>query len=301
MAIGTLAAVGLGLAGAGSIIGGISSNKAANKAAQTAQNTADQNNALAQYIYGQNQQTLNPYVQRGNAAGNQINALLGLGGGTTNSAGSAFVPGGAQAQPSPGYQAGYGEGGLSPSIMGLGMYVPDQQLRDPMSYYGQDMISVNGGSPYGLSGNPTVPAVAGQGTTAAPQTAQQAASDAFNIFKNSTGYQFRVNEGTNALNSGYAGSGLLQSGAALRALDDYRQNMASNEFGNYMAYLGNQQGVGLSGASAVAGVGQNYANSVMQNNNNASSAAANAALYKGANNPFSNALGMIGGGLFGMR
>jgi hypothetical protein len=280
-------------------VNGNAQNRATREAAQTAQNTATQNNALAAYIYGQNRDMLNPYVQRGNAAGNQINALLGLGGGMAG--GSTPAP----TQPGqPAQSGGVPVSGAVNSMLGGG-YVNQMDIRrDPMAYFGQDMIS-DGGSPYGLVGNPEVPAVAGVGTTGAPattpQTAQQAANDAFNIFRNSTGYQFRVNEGQNALNSGYAGSGLLQSGAALRALDDYRQNMASNEFGNYMAYLGNQQGVGLSGASAVAGVGQNYANSVMQNNNSAGTAAANAALARGNNNPFGNALGLIGGGLFGMR
>ena len=303
MAIGTIAAIGLGLAGAGSIIGGISQGNAARSAANTAQNTATQNNALAQYVYGQNQQMLNPYVQRGNAAGNQINALLGLGGGMTNSAGTGYV-----GQPGqPGQPAtrvpGPNEGVASPYVMDADGRSPMDIRRDPMSYFGQDMVMPGlvtgyGSGTFDTNGNPVT---VGTDGTPAPRDARQAANDAFDIFRNSTGYQFRVNEGTNALNSGYAGSGLLQSGAALRSLDDYRQNMASQEFGNYMAYLGNQQGVGLSGASAVAGVGQNYANSVMQNNNNASSAAANAALARGANNPFANALSMVGGGLYGMR
>lgn len=297
MAIGTLAAIGLGLAGAGSIIGGISSGNAARSAANTAQNTATQNNALAAYIYGQNRDMLNPYVQRGNAAGNQINALLGLGGGMTNSAGTGTItqpgqPAGALPPGGQGPQGIYG----TPNVYDADGRSQMDIRRDPMSYFGQDTVSVDGGAGYGVSTEPTT----GTPPTQPPQTAQQAANDAFNIFRNSTGYQFRVNEGQNALNSGYAGSGLLQSGAALRSLDDYRQNMASNEFGNYMSYLGNQQGVGLSGASAVAGVGQNYANSVTQNNNNASTAAANSALYRAQNNPFSNTLGLLGGGLYGL-
>jgi hypothetical protein len=133
-----------------------------------------------------------------------------------------------------------------------------------------------------------------------PQSQQQAANSAFDIFRNSTGYQFRLGEGANALNSQYAGRGTLQSGAAAKALQEYGQNFASNEFGNYMGYLGNQQGVGISGASALAGVGQNYANSVMTNNNNAGTAQMNAAMYRGANNPWASGLGMLGGGLYGM-
>lgn len=122
------------------------------------------------------------------------------------------------------------------------------------------------------------------------------ASKAFNLFKNSTGYKFRVGEGMDAINSGYAGRGVLQSGAAMKAINQYGQDMASQEFGNYMNYLGNQQGVGLAGASALAGVGQNYVNTVSNNNNNANEAYGNAMMSK--TNPLANALGSIGGGLF---
>lgn len=303
MAIGTLAAIGLGLGAVGSIVSSSSQNRATREASQVAQNTANQNNALAAYIYGQNRDMLNPYVQRGNAAGNQINALLGLGGGMTNSAGTGTVtqPG----QPAGALPPGGGPQGIyeTPNVYDADGRSQMDIRRDPMSYFGQDVVMPGvvtgyGSGTFDIDGNPVT---VGTDGTPAPRDARQAANDAFDIFRNSTGYQFRVNEGQNALNSGYAGSGLLQSGAALRALDDYRQNMASNEFGNYMAYLGNQQGVGLSGASAVAGVGQNYANNVTQNNNSAGTAAANAALARGNNNPFGNALGLLGGGLYGMR
>lgn len=123
------------------------------------------------------------------------------------------------------------------------------------------------------------------------------AGQAFNLFKNSTGYKFRLGEGMDAINSGYAGAGTLQSGAAMKAINRYGQDYASNEFGNYMSYLGNQQGVGLGAGSALAGVGQNYVNTISQNNNNAGTAVANAQLSR--TNPLANAMGTIGGGLFG--
>lgn len=110
-----------------------------------------------------------------------------------------------------------------------------------------------------------------------------AAAKAFEAYRGSTGYDFRVKQGQNALNSGYAGSGTLQSGAALKGLDDYRQGMASAEFGNYLNALGNQQSLGFSAASALAGVGQNYANSVGNLYQDQGNARANAALTKAQN------------------
>lgn len=264
MAIGTLAAIGLGAAGVGSFLGGKSAKKAATKAADTSLQVANQNNALASDIYGQNQQALSPYMARGNVAGDQMNAMLGLGGGF---------------QAPQGAQTAYGGAGAPNSMMSL--YSGANPGGAPMGLAQQDR-PVQQGPQYGVPASRPNP------------------GDPFEVFRNSTGYQFRLGQGMDALNSGYAGAGTLQSGAAMKAAQEYGQNFASNEFGNYMGYLGNQQGVGLSGASALAGVGQNYANSVMTNNNNAGTAVANAALARGANNPFANTLGMIGGGLWGM-
>lgn len=212
MAIGTMAAIGLGAAGIGSFLGGRSQSKAASKAADTSLQTAQMNNALARDIYGQNKATLSPSVGRGNAAGIQLNALLGLG-------------------------------------------------------------SVSQG---------------------------RAAQNDFRNYIKSSDYGFQFGQGANQINSGYAGAGTLQSGAAMKALEDYRQNLQSGYRGEYMNALGNQQGVGLSAGSALAGVGQNYVNTISANNNSAGSAAANAALIRGANNPFANTLSLLGGGLFGM-
>jgi hypothetical protein len=292
MAIGTAAAIGLGVAGIGSALGASSQSKAASKAADTSLQVAQQNNALARDIYGQNKDILNPYVQRGNAAGGAMNALLGLGG--------------SPAQPQTATQQGF-----LPN-RGLDSMMAPNALSgfdggNPFMFAGRDGFGTQG-MQFGMpeqgfaQGNgltaPTFNAPASAGTVPGV-TPQQAANDAFDIFRNSTGYQFRVNEGNRALNSGWAGAGTLQSGAAMRAAQDFGQNIASQEFGNYMGYLGNQQGVGLGAGSALAGVGQNYVNTISQNNNNAGSAAANAALIRGQNNPFASALGAFGGSILG--
>jgi hypothetical protein len=46
------------------------------------------------------------------------------------------------------------------------------------------------------------------------------------------GYQFRLNEGLNAVQNRMAGRGLIGSGAELKGLTDYAQGAASQEFGN---------------------------------------------------------------------
>lgn len=276
MAIGTAAAIGLGLAGVGSAVGAISGNKAAKNAANAQRDASAANTALARDIYGQNKAVLNPYVQRGNVAGETMNALLGLGGtvpqaANTNTANALAQYQGANPDTS-GYRSGpTGWPALNTALEREGYYRP----------------------PTTLPAQSAPPAASNTGVSA-----EQAARDAFDIFRDSTGYQFRLNEGLDAVNSNAFGQGFGQSGAALKALQRYGQNFASNEFGNYMGYLGNQQGVGLGAGSALAGVGQNYVNTISNNNNNAAAAAGNAALAQ--RNPWANALGTLGGGILGM-
>lgn len=209
MAIGTLAAIGLGAAGVGSFLSSKSNKKAAATAANAQTQTAAQNNALAREIYGKNESYLAPYAQ----SGLQPNALL---------AGAM----------------GYGN---------------EPQYRN-----------------------------------------------AFKSFIENSDYGFQFGEGANKVNSGYAGAGTLQSGAAMRDLEQFRQNLQSGYRGEFNNLLANQQSVGLGAGSALAGVGQNYVNTVSGNNQSAADAVSNAALIKGQNNPLANAIGLLGGGLFGM-
>lgn len=302
MAIGTAAAIGLAAAGVGSAISAGSQKSAANKAADTSLQVAQQNNALAREVYGQNQAALAPFMSRGNAAGDQINALLGLGGAGPSNAAPQSALAGYSTAPTRTY---------TPAAAGYGM--SEAQMlggREDLAYSPRQYGSFDPRDGGGIPG-PGIATPAGSWNTTAgptysgtPGTSNtQAAQSSFDIFRNSTGYQFRLGEGMNALNSGYAGASILQSGAALRGATEYGQNFASNEFGNYMGYLANQQGVGLSGAGALAGVSTNYANNVQANNQSAADARANVALIAGNNNPFANALGMVGGAAFqyGMR
>lgn len=283
----------------GSVLSSSAQKKAANQASDTAAQTAADNNAVAREIYGSNKGMLNPYVQRGNAAGNAINSLLGLGGENA---------GGPQAMQLPQQQQGlgsFGQGAVTSSnSYGAGGFDWREPRTDNGGFYqnsimGAPVGSAGGFNPVGGGGfgyqNGAQGGQAQMGGQEAPQTAEQDYNKAFENYRNSTGYQFRVNEGNDSINSGYAASGALRSGAAMKSLANYNQNIASGEFGNYLGYLGNQQGVGLAGASALAGVGQNYANNVTANNNSAGTVAANAALAKGQAN--ANMYGGIASGI----
>lgn len=113
-------------------------------------------------------------------------------------------------------------------------------------------------------------------------------------------YAFNLAEGSNALNSHYGGAGTVKSGAAMKELEKYRLNLQQGYRGEYMNALGNQQAMGLSGASALAGVGQSYANSMGNIFGTQGANLANAALLKGQNTANAiNAFANIGGSILG--
>lgn len=267
--MGLVTGLAIGAAALGAGASALSQNSASRRAAETSQQNTEANVALARDIYGQNRQMLDPFVQRGNAAGGTINALLGLGG--------APAP-----QPAPNALA---------------------QFQGP-SGFAQGGRGFTAGLPYGIGDGAIMTGSFNNGQftnmTAVPQTPgfqarspQQAANDAFDIFRGSTGYQFRLGEGLDALNSGFAGSGLLQSGAAMRGALEYGQNFASNEFANYLNALGSQQAVGAGAASSAAGVGQNFAGTVINSNNQ--NAQNQMAAQLSRQNPLANVFGTIGG------
>lgn len=67
------------------------------------------------------------------------------------------------------------------------------------------------------------------------------------------GYQFTLNQGLQAVQSGAAARGLGSSGAAMRGAADYATGLANQ---NYLSYANQLQNLTNTGESAAAGVGQ---------------------------------------------
>lgn len=288
--IGGVASIG------GSILAGNAQKKAANKAADTSLQVAQQNNALARDIYGQNTARLDPFAARGNVAGNAIMELLGYGPGTGGQ--QSFGPATAFPQPV-GQPIPAGSSGaissLSPAVRnsGIGPSAFNRaQNRVALESLGSGGFAPRSGTMNALMSGASPQTMGGQTTAAQPS-----ARSAFDAWRDSTAYNFQLDEASKALNQNFAARGSLQSGAAIKALQDRRQNMAQGSLMDYIGLLSNQQGVGLSGASAVAGVGQNYVNNVSSNNQLAGNVAANAALASG--NAQAGMFGNIAGGLTG--
>jgi hypothetical protein len=249
-------AAAIAAAGVGSAVAGASSAKSA---ARTAERTAAENNRIVQENRQQNIGLLQPTVDRGNAAGERLNALLGLGGGFDANRYLEANPDVAQ-----GF---YGQERFA---------TPQDYARYHLETYGraENRQGIDGGG------------------------AQAAADDAFNAFRNSTGYQFRVGEGERGINAGFAGRGMLQSGAAMKEMERFRQGIASQEFGNYTNLLDNQQRIGANGLNALVGNNNNTTNALMNNNDSAGQARGNAQLATGAaiGNGLNSLVGALGYG-----
>lgn len=258
LAIGAVASV------AGSALSSSKASKNANKAAEIEAATARENNALTREIYGKNEATLSPFVQTGTAAGALLNDFYGI-------------------KPAAGKTDWAGYVNANPDALenwnAIKATSDGSQFGGDIAKFGQYHFGADG-SRRDLTG-----------VTGAPNTARSAFA---NYIANSD-YAFQQQEGGNQVNSGYAGAGTVQSGAAMRALERYRQNLQSGYRQQWAGGVANQQGVGVGAAGALAGVSTNFGNTIAASNSAASDARANAALSQ--QSVFGNALGTAGGAL----
>lgn len=76
-------------------------------------------------------------------------------------------------------------------------------------------------------------------------------------FEQSPGYQYQYQQNMNAANSAAAAGGMAGSPAAQQNAATMSQGMASQDYGNYMDYMGKLYGGGLSGMSNINQMGYN--------------------------------------------
>lgn len=279
----------------GQVAGTLLGNSASKKASKIAQETADKNNATAAANKNQLTADFAPFLTRGNTAGENINALLGLptaasgGGGAYNPAAGTGTPN----------YAAYVQN--NPDLAALFASGTGQARGKSIEQFGQEHWDRYG---QGENRSYTPTTVSDQQAQPPSAVTPTTAQSAFDQYENSTGHQFRLQTGSNAIASNKATSGLLKSGSALKALTQYGQDLGTQDFQGYLGNLQTQQGAGLSGANALAGVGTNYVNQVTGNNDSAGTVAANSALTQGANwnqllNQVGGTLGSLGGSSFG--
>lgn len=302
MAIGTLAAIGLGIAGAGTAVSGIAGANAQKNAAKTAAaattQAADKSAEVIRSNYQDSANALAPWQSQGLQANALINSALGLS--PSQPAQSyqqqpqtynALMPANdAGYQPYPGYQFN-GRGGMTEDYS----YLTPNASGDMGGGWGMPgTVTGYGGGTFNPDGTQVTTGMGG-----APVNPQSA----LDTYLNSTGYKFQFDQGMNALNSGFAANGLLKSGSAAKSALKYGQGVAQQGFGQWLGALGNQQSLGANAASAQAGVSQNMGNSLAsiytgQGQNLADIAIGTA--NSGTGGAIGNALAVMGGGIFGM-
>ena len=134
-------------------------------------------------------------------------------------------------------------------------------------------------------------------------------SPAFQNYLDSTGYNFELGAGTQALDQNAATRGLLNSGGTAKDITSYGQNLMSTTFNNYLGQLSGltglqtntaQQGLNALGVVGQAGTqGGSAAAIALASLGGASASAqanANAQIGSGINSIMSMAGGMSGGG-----
>lgn len=122
----------------------------------------------------------------------------------------------------------------------------------------------------------------------------------YNSMTSDPGYQFRLSEGQRALGHQTAARGGAVSGTSLKAMQDYAQNSASNEYNNAFNRYQTERQARLGPLQSLAGVGQTSANLTGQlgaqnaanvGNMLTSGAAASAAGQVGGANAITSGLG----------
>lgn len=134
----------------------------------------------------------------------------------------------------------------------------------------------------------------GAGQTAVGQMQDPTFQKSFQAsdFQKDPGYDFRMQQGQQALERSAAAKGGLNSGGTMRSLSRYGQDYASNEYGKAYDRFNNDKslrygrlstlaGMGLTANGMTGQAGQNYANSYGQNTMQAGEAAAAGDVGKG--------------------
>lgn len=84
---------------------------------------------------------------------------------------------------------------------------------------------------------------------------ENAANKAFQDYQDSSGYQWQLGQGTQAITNNAATKGMLNSGSTLKAVNQYGQGLASQSFNNYLSNLLNLGNQGIQAGQVISGAG----------------------------------------------
>lgn len=259
-------------------------------------------------MFNQSRQDQAPFRQAGLVGLNQYMNMLGLGSGSGGSSGvqpygggfsaggndNPFVTVGSSGAPSvnaqlygsdPAYKQAWDQAVAEHQGQWGKPYQADSSVDAVNNRVTQLYSQFGGGKTVGTAGYETgTPANLSPlgGGTPAPNAGQQQ-QDAFAMFRNTPGYQFGLDEGNRSVQASAAARGGLNSGATLKALQKFGNDYADQQgYTPYMNRLATLSGMAPTSAGVTAQLGQNYANQVGNNLQNAGQARAQG-IYGSAN------------------
>jgi len=253
--------------GGGAALGSALIGSNASSDASSAQINASNNATNAQLqMYNQTRADQAPWRLSGSQALSALDAWYGLPGFSSGSGGGNLA--GLPISSSGNTTGGGISGFLNGSVLGMlngSLPVTAGTLLDPQQVFDKP------------SRNYTTPNIAAQGGAVAnpgQMTPTQQQAYMMQTIQNQPGYQFQLGQGQQAVQRNLAASGLLNSGAAQKALTQYGQGYASNAVENYLNGLRSMAGLGQTATQATSQVGMNTANQVGSNAIYAGNAAA---------------------------
>ena len=274
------AALAIGVGAAGSIAGGLLAKKGADTQARAAERAQAEAVAEQRRQFDINRSDLMPWLQSGSGAVQRLAYLLGIPVSTLTRAVSTGAP----------------------SMNGRG--ISEGRYRN--GRYRDLELMADGEGVYSMPWE----AGAGEPTSTAIVPAGQPDGDFGSLmrdfstgdFQTDPGYEFRLREGAKALERSAAAKGTVLSGGTLKALTQYSQDFASNEFGNaYNRFQENRRtrynqlaglaGLGQQTAHTLAATGTATANNIANTiiGGQTAAAAARASGYNALGNTIANA------------
>lgn len=219
---------GLVAVGVGTAVAGVAGSKASKDAASKQAAAAGDANALQWEMYQQQREDQAPWRNAGSQALNQLVAgISGIAPTRSNFDAAAYVA-------------------AHPNVL-----KDDRYKDDPFQHY------LDYGQNIGYDFTPTAAAQA-----AGKQGGDLTRSFTLADFQKDPGYDFRLNQGLDAVQGSRAARGSMLSGSALKALEAYGSDYASSEYGKAYDRFNNDQTTRFNRLATIAGVGQNATNNV---------------------------------------
>jgi len=265
----------------GSVASGLMGSSASKKAANAQTEANDRALALQKKMYDQTRSDLGGYRDAGTLALQAFMYEMGLGGAPTIGGSAPQI----QTITTPGSTTG---GTISPADRRLAQATGNRDTRD--YYLNRGGTSTPGSTQYRVGGQTFNSLEEAQAWANANPTG----GTAYGGFTATPGYEFRVNQGTDAVNALAGARGGLNSGRTMQDLAKFGQGIASEEYGNYMGRLTGLTQMGQNSAAMTGTAGQNYASNAGNLMQSSGNALADGYLNSASsiNNGMNNALGV---------